>query len=79
MDVMFLYPQALGRQHSSEMTAGILARTPELPQDLVGCCKQKRNPPPLQVLHTPDKLDHLRPQFPLHTTKTVGSFKPFSG
>lgn len=34
MDEMFLYPQALGRQLSSEMTAGILARTPEVPRDL---------------------------------------------
>lgn len=66
MDVMFLYPQALGRQQSSEMRAGISARTPELPQDLG---EQKRNLHPLQ---TPDELDLLRPQFPLHTTRTVG-------
>lgn len=56
MDVMFLYPQALGRQQSSEMTAGISARTPELPGDLGDCCNQKGNPHPQQVVQTPEKL-----------------------
>lgn len=56
MDVMFLYPQALGRQHSSEMTAGILARTPELPQDLGGLLQPGEEKPSVHSrFYTPQR------------------------